>query len=197
MMRPRTLAAIATLAILSATGCHSGSAGTPGAKGAPAARSSPYAVIANGKVDIEGGVIEIAARRPGVTSEVLVKEGDTVRKGQVLARQEDRELILAVDSARASVGEAQSQLALTQVNVQTAEREHERLRNLAAEHLVSQQQLDQAGDVVATARAQLGVQQSAVTTARARLAQAEYNEELSLVRAPVVGSPGTELEFAL
>jgi RND family efflux transporter MFP subunit len=187
MMRPRTLAAIATLAILSVTGCHSGSAGTPAAKGSPAARTSPYAVIANGKVDIEGGVIEIAARRPGVTSEVLVKEGDPVRKGQVLARQEDRELILAVDSARASVSEAQSQLALSQVNVRTAEREHERLKNLAAEHLVSQQQLDQAGDVVATAQAQLGVQQSAVTTARARLAQAEYNEELSLVRAPVDG----------
>ena len=187
MMRPRTLAAIATLAILSITGCHSGSAGTPGAKGAPAARTSPYAVIANGKVDIEGGVIEIAARRPGVIGEVLVKEGDSVRKGQVLARQEDTELVLAVDSARASVPEAQSQLGLTQVNVRTAEREHERLKNLAAAHLVSQQQLDQAADVVATAQAQLIVQQSAVASARARLAQAEYNEELSLVRAPVDG----------
>lgn len=40
---------------------------------------------------------------------------------------------------------------------------------------------------MATAQAQLGVQQSAVATARARLAQAEYNEELSIVRSPVDG----------
>jgi len=55
-------------AILAA--CHPGSK-SGGANAAVKARPSPYAVIANGKVDIEGGVIEIAARRPGVTREVL------------------------------------------------------------------------------------------------------------------------------
>ena len=52
---------------------------------------SPYAAIANGKVDVEGGIIQIAARRGGVVREVLVQEGDRVVAGQILARQEDDE----------------------------------------------------------------------------------------------------------
>ena len=60
---------------------------------------SPYAAIANGKVDIEGGIIQIAARRGGVVREVLVQEGDRVVAGQILARQEDDEPRLALQSA--------------------------------------------------------------------------------------------------
>ena len=152
-----------------------------------AGRPSPYATIANGKVDIEGGVIEIAARRFGVIKDVLVKEGDVVRKGQILARQEDQDTILAIDSARAAVEQAQSQLVLNEVNVRTAQREYDRLAKLASSNAVAVQQLDQARDAVATAQAQLGIQQSAIHSAQAQLAQAEYNEELTNIRAPVDG----------
>jgi ABC-type lipoprotein export system ATPase subunit len=62
---------------------------------------SPYAAIANGKVDIEGGIIQVAARRGGIIREVLVQEGDRVVAGQILARQEDDEARLALQSARA------------------------------------------------------------------------------------------------
>jgi hypothetical protein len=46
---------------------------------------SPYAAIANGKADVEGGVIKVAARRGGVVREVFVNEGDRVVTGQILA----------------------------------------------------------------------------------------------------------------
>jgi len=148
---------------------------------------SPFATIANGKVDIEGGVIEIAARRFGVIKDVLVHEGDVVRKGQVLARQEDEDSILAIKSARAAVVQSQSQLALGEVNVRTAQREYERLAKLASSNSVALQQLDQARDAVATAQAQLGIEQAAIQAAQAQLAQAEYNEELTNIRAPMDG----------
>jgi hypothetical protein len=61
---------------------------------------SPYAAAANGKVDVEGGMIPVAARRAGIIRDVLVNEGDVVTQGQVLARQEDDEPRLA--AARAS-----------------------------------------------------------------------------------------------
>ena len=180
-------AALSTLLATLLAGCHGGSASGQGGKNAVATPPSPYATIANGKVDIEGGVIEIAARRAGVMREVLVQEGDRVRKGQILARQEDEEPRLAVNSARAAVAQAQSQLALTAVNIRTAQREHERLKRLAPSNLVAQQQLDQAADAIATAQAQLGIQQSAVQTAQAQLAQAEYSEDLTIIRAPLDG----------
>lgn len=168
---------------LYASGCAKSGAGTP----ATVARPSPYATIANGKVDIEGGVIEIAARRFGVIKDVLVHEGDRVRKSQVLARQEDQDTILAINSARAAVQQAQSQLVLAEVNIKTAQREYDRLAKLAFSNAVALQQLDQARDAVATAQAQMGIQQSAIQSARAQFAQAEYNEELTNIRAPVDG----------
>lgn len=148
---------------------------------------SPYATIANGKVDIEGGVIEVAARRAGVIREVLVQEGDVVKKGQILARQEDEDSILAVNSSKAAVAQARSQLALTDANIRTARREYERLKKLAHSNLVSQQQLDQAADAIVTGEAQLGIHQAAVQTAQAQLAQAVYNKDLTVIRAPMDG----------
>ena len=164
--------------------CHPGA---PGSGSAVAAPSSPYATISSGKIDVEGGVVEVAARSPGVIREVMVQEGDTVRKGQILARQEDDEFVLAADSARAAVAQAQSQLALTQVNLTTAQREYTRLEQLAAAKLVSQQQLDQARDAIAASQAQLAVLQAAVQTSRAQLAEAEYHKDLTIIRAPMDG----------
>ncbi|MGH3264330.1 MAG: biotin/lipoyl-binding protein, partial [Trebonia sp.] len=46
---------------------------------------TPFAAIASGKADVEGGVIQVAARTAGVVRQVFVQEGDIVRKGQVLA----------------------------------------------------------------------------------------------------------------
>ena len=174
-------------AALLLSACGKSGAGAQTDKAAGAGPPSPFATIANGKVDIEGGVIEIAARRFGVIKDVLVHEGDVVRKGQVLARQEDQDCILAILAARATVAQAESQLVLGEVNLKTAQREYERLSKLAPSNAVAVQQLDQARDSVATAQAQLGIQQSAIQTARAQLAQAEYNEELTNIRAPMDG----------
>ncbi|NBB51331.1 efflux RND transporter periplasmic adaptor subunit [Rhizobium sp. CRIBSB] len=149
--------------------------------------ASPYAAVANGKADVEGGIIQIAARRGGVVREVLVQEGDRVTAGQVLARQEDDEARLAVQSARASVAQAESQLAAIRVDITTAEREYARLERLVATNFVAAQRLDQARDAIATARARLGSQQAAVQTTQAQLAQAEYNLELTVIRAPMSG----------
>jgi RND family efflux transporter MFP subunit len=187
-LAPRRLVRLmlSALAGLSLSACHAGWA--DGTKtGAIAPPASPYASIANGKVDIEGGVIEVAARRAGVIKEVLVQEGDTVRKGQILARQEDDDATLAVNSAEAAVAQARSTLSLAQISVQTARREYERLTKLTPSGLVTQQQLDQAADSLATAEAQLSVQRSAVQTAQAQLAQTVYNRDLTIIRAPTDG----------
>jgi len=171
------------LAVLLAA-CGSGSAASPGM---PTATASPYATIANGKIDVEGGLVEVAARRAGVVRDVMVQEGSVVRKGQVLARLEDDDSVLAVNSARAAVAQAESQLVLTRVTIQAAQREYQRLGRLKASQVVSQQQIDQAGDALATAQAQLTVQEAAVQTARAQLAQAVYAEDLTIIRAPMDG----------
>ena len=148
---------------------------------------SPYAAIANGKVDIEGGIIQIAARRGGVVREVLVQEGDRVTAGQILARQEDDEPRLALQTAAANLSEAESQLRLINVDIATAQREYDRLQKLVATNFVAAQKMDQARDAIAQAQARLGAQQSAIQTARARRDQAAYNVEMTVIRAPQNG----------
>lgn len=148
---------------------------------------TPYAAIANGKVDVEGGIIQIAARRGGVVREVLVQEGDRVTAGQILARQEDDEPRLALQRARAEVAQAESQLRQIQVDINTARREYERLQRLVDTNFVAAQRLDQARDDIAAAEARLVSQQAAIQTARARMAEAEYNVELTVIRAPANG----------
>ena len=148
---------------------------------------SPYAAIANGKVDIEGGIIQIAARRGGVVREVLVQEGDRVVAGQILARQEDDEPRLALQTAAANLSEAESQLRLINVDIATAQREYDRLARLKDSNFVAAQKLDQARDAISQAQARLGSAQSAVQTARARRDQAAYDVELTVIRSPAEG----------
>ena len=156
-------------------------------KQAAAKVESPYAAIANGKVDVEGGIIQIAARRGGIVREVLVQDGDRVAVGQILARQEDDEARLAVQSAQASVAQAESQLAQIRVDISTAQRERDRLQRLVATNFVAAQRMDQAQDAIASAQARLGSQTAAVQTARAQLNQARYDQELTVIRAPSAG----------
>jgi HlyD family secretion protein len=148
---------------------------------------SPYAAIANGKADVEGGVIKVAARRGGVVREVLVNEGDRVVAGQILARQEDDETRLAAQSAAAAVAEARAQLGMSRVELTTARREYDRLSKLAATNNVAAQRLDQARDQIAQAEARIGSQDAAIQTAQSRLAEARYNQELTVIRAPMNG----------
>ena len=148
---------------------------------------SPYAAIAAGKADVEGGVIQVAARTQGVVREVLVQEGDKVAKGQILARQEDDVPRLAAQTAAADVQSAKAQIAATEVQIRTARREYDRLARLAAGNWIAAQQLDQARDAIAAAQANLGAQHAAISAAQARLSQAQYNEELTRVRAPEDG----------
>ena len=157
------------------------------AKAAETKVESPYAAIANGKIDIEGGIIQIAARRGGVVREVLVQEGDRVTAGQILARQEDDEPRLSLQTATADLVQAESQLRLINVDIATAQREYDRLQKLVATNFDAAQRLDQARDAISSAQARLGSQQAAVQTARARRDQAAYNVELTVIRSPADG----------
>lgn len=148
---------------------------------------SPYAAIAQGKADVEGGVIQVAARRQGIVREVYVQEGDIVKMGQPLAKQEDDDVRLASQTAAANLASARAQLQLFQVQLRTAQREYNRLQNLAASNFVASQRLDAAKDQIASAQANIGAQQAAIGVASAQVAQAQFNQEQTIIRAPADG----------
>jgi len=148
---------------------------------------TPYAAIASGKADVEGGIIQVAARTAGIVRQVDVQEGDTVAKGQVLARLEDDQPRLAAQTAAANLALAKAQVEALQVQLRAANRELARLQRLAPSNFVAAQDLDKAKDAVANAEAGLQAQQAAIASSTAQLAQARYNLELTFIRAPADG----------
>jgi HlyD family secretion protein len=175
---------------------NAGKARDKAAPGASAQAAAPFAAVAEGKADVEGGIIQVASRTAGVVREVDVLEGDTVKKGEILARQEDDAPRLAVQTARASLAQARAQLGVTQVQILAARREVARLARL--EGVVARQQVDQADDAVASANAALAAEHAAIAVAQTQLDEARYRQEQTIVRAPADGvivrryaNPGT------
>jgi HlyD family secretion protein len=152
-----------------------------------ASAATPYAAVADGKADVEGGIIQVAARAPGVVRDVYVQEGDTVTKGEILARQEDDAARLAVGTAEANLAQARSQTALTEAQLTAAQREVDRLKPLIAARFVSSQSVDQAQDAVHNANATLEAEHAGVGVAQTQLDQARYALEQTIIRAPIDG----------
>jgi HlyD family secretion protein len=185
-MKPSRLLPLLLLAApLGVASCQKPAAQAQTNSVAPAA--TPYAAVADGKADVEGGIIQVAARAPGVVRYVYVQEGDQVTKGEILARQEDDAARLAVGTAEADLAQARSQTALTETQLASAQREVNRLKPLIAARFVSSQSVDQAQDQVRNADATLEAQHAAVAVAQTQLDQARYTLDQTIIRAPIDG----------
>lgn len=92
--------------------------------------SVPGRVVSNKQVNV-------TAFFPGQITTVLVKEGDTVKKGQVLARMDDREV-------RTKVNRAEAQRISTQESVAAAAKTVERLQKALNLGAVSRQMVEDA-----------------------------------------------------
>lgn len=165
-------------------GCSGARGDATKADAAQAVEDARYAAIAAGKVDIEGGLVDIAARQPGIVREVMVQEGDEVKKDQVLARLDDEEARLSRSRTAAALQEAQAQLQAMNTALGAAQREETRVEQLEARNFVSPQRVETARDAVRNAQSQYDVQLASIAAARAALAQANYVVEQHVVRAP-------------
>ena len=154
----------------------------------PASINTPYTAISAGKVDIEGGLVDVAARAPGIVREVLVQEGDKVVAGQVLALQEDDDARLSRNRVAAQLQQAEAQLPILEVQFDAAKREEARLLRLTTEEAASTQAYEQAQDRTKQLQAQLEAQRSSIALVRAQLAEATFQVELHTIRAPADGT---------
>ena len=115
----------------------------------------------------------------GVIRQRLFEEGSIVHAGQVLYVIEDA-------SYRASVLNAQGQLANAQATIRSTALQSDRYRQLAAANAISKQDADNADASAGQARA-------GVVTARGSLKSAQVNLAYTRVRAPITGRIGRSL----
>lgn len=139
------------------------------AAGAPIAR----AVAAEGRVvTYPGAEVKVAAERAGRLVAVRVEEGQTVRKGDLLAEIESDELRAALDEARARVQEAAAEVRLAELNLA-------RRRQLVAEEILAAHDLDQATRDLEIARARHDTAGAAVSRYQAQLRKSRIVAPLS------------------
>jgi RND family efflux transporter MFP subunit len=155
---------------------------------ASAASSASYVASAKGRIDIEGGLVRLAAQREGVIEQVLAEEGEQVKPGQVLAVLADEGPRRAAQLARAETEQARRQLRPLRARLSAAQREAERLRPLAQDDRVPRQELDAADDGVVQLRAELQAASANVVVFEQRERVADYELEQRRVRAPLAGT---------
>jgi HlyD family secretion protein len=186
-LESRSAVALCLAASLLLGACSDPAATDRGAAAAASAPTAAYVASAKGRIDIEGGLIRLAAQREGVIDKVLVEEGDTVQRNQVLAVLVDEQARRATALARAEQAQSQAALPAIEVRLAAALREEQRLAPLAADQTVAAQDLDNARDQVRAARAEQVAARAAVASAAERVKQADYEIEQRVVRAPLAG----------
>ncbi|MCZ6779934.1 MAG: efflux RND transporter periplasmic adaptor subunit [Acidobacteria bacterium] len=115
----------------------------------------------------------IASEVPGLVTELKVREGEGVRKGQALLKLRTTSLELRLKAAQAQLKEAESRQSL-------AERSLGRARELFDSQAFSQQQLDESFY-------EFSAWQGRVETLQAQIAQIEFDVKRSTIRAPFDG----------
>lgn len=135
----------------------------------------PITVEASGTVTALQSV-DLRAQTTSTVAQVLVKDGQNVKKGELLFRFDDRADRAALDKARA-------QLARDRANLADLERQLDRAKELKAQNFIAQNAVDTAQANFDAAQALIRSDEAAVQAAQVTLG---YNE----LRAPISGRAG-------
>lgn len=140
-----------------------------------------------GRIEPEGGLIDLSSDQPGLIRQILAKEGDSVKKGAVL-------LVLDNDLQKAQLGEAGSrvqtekaqvsvirtQIQEAEANLRKAEQDLEKTRKLVERGAETRQKLDDAEADVTNKRILLQNQQANLSVSQKRIN--ELNAQVNTAR---------------
>jgi multidrug efflux system membrane fusion protein len=172
---------------LFALACHKGEAGPQAGGGVPVTvakvqqKNVPLNVRAIGNVEPISSVT-VRPQVGGVLQRVNFKEGQEVKKGDLLFEIDPRPL-------QAQLLQAQAMLARDEANAKDAEATARRYAALVKKEYVTQQQADNAQAQAQALKAALAADRAAVQQARLNLAYAQ-------IRSPVTGRTGSLLVHA-
>lgn len=105
--------------------------------------SAPTDYIASGPIVVEDQV-ELAAQRDGVVAEIFVETGTPVRKGQLLAKLDDRQLTADRDASLAKARSAEADLKNWEATLKVAQTERDRTEQLWADHIIAKTEEEKA-----------------------------------------------------
>lgn len=123
---------------------------------------------------------QLAARTMGTVLQVAVREGDSVKRGQVLAQLDEREMVsrrsaaqAASRGATAGVAQARNAVAAAQAQADVMKKTYDRHAYLKEQKSVSPQEFDEVAAKQQAAQANLEQAKAALRQSEAGVAQAE------------------------
>jgi RND family efflux transporter MFP subunit len=131
--------------------------------------------------------LEIKSEVGGRLIAALFEEGETVRKGQLLAEIDPVNYRLANDQAQAVLGVAQAGLERIQVTLEYARREKERADNLLRSGGITEKEYQAAANGVKEAETQVQLAQAQIEQARSAVAIADKALRDCRISAPADG----------
>lgn len=143
-------------------------------------RDVPVTVEAAGTV-VSLDTVDVRPQVAGTVAEAVVREGQFVRRGDVLFRLDDR-------ADRANLEKARAQLLRDRALLADLQRQYTRAQDLRAQSFIAQSALD-------TVRAQFESQQAAVSASVAAVRAAEVALSYDTITAPLSGRAGAVAIF--
>lgn len=135
----------------------------------------PITVEASGTVTALQSV-DLRAQTTSTVAQVLVKDGQNVRKGELLFRFDDR-------ADRAALEKAKAQLARDRASLADLERQLNRAKELKAQNFIAQNAVD-------TAQANFDAGQALIRSDEAAVQAAQVTAGYNELRAPISGRAG-------
>ncbi|HET7527722.1 MAG TPA: efflux RND transporter periplasmic adaptor subunit [Burkholderiaceae bacterium] len=143
-------------------------------------RDLPVTVEAAGTV-VSLDTVDIRAQVAGSVSEVVVREGQFVRRGDVLFRLDDR-------AHRADLERARAQLLRDQASLADLNRQLTRAQDLRAQNFIAQSAVD-------TVLAQVEAQKAAVAADQAAIRSSEVALSFDTITSPLSGRAGAVVVY--
>jgi membrane fusion protein, multidrug efflux system len=106
-------------------------------------QSAPPDYIASGPIVVENQM-ELAAQRDGVVAEVVVEAGASIKKNQLLARLDDRELTANKDAALAKARSTEADLKNWEASAKVAQAQRDRAEQLWAANIIAKSEEEKA-----------------------------------------------------
>ena len=153
-----------------------------------AARDLVAAVTASGKIEAETKV-DVSADITGRITQIGVKEGDLVKKGQFLIQIDPAQYLSVVSRLEAQVAQMEASLTQARTNRDQARRQRDRSLEIqkANAELIAREVVEQAVQAFDVADANYKASQAGVDQARAALSEAKSNLAKTRLTAPIDG----------
>ena len=153
----------------------------------PQAATTDYLAVALGQVDVEGGLLGLAAGSTGRITHLHVRDGQSVHRGQLLLSVDDKPTKSAIAAAVAAEAQAKAEMRALDGQWHTAAVHAQRLSAAATDGAGDRQSAEDGTASAANVAAQLEAAKANLRMAEVRTREARRQWHLTKLRSPTDG----------